>query len=37
MKVIDTEGNNHLGGKNIDYAIVDGIITPHIQEHYSNL
>jgi len=33
MKVIDTEGDNYLGGKNLDYAIVDEIIIPHMQEH----
>jgi len=26
MKVVDTEGDNYLGGKNLDYAIVDEII-----------
>lgn len=35
MKVIDTEGNNYLGGKNLDYAIVDEILIPHIQENFS--
>lgn len=35
MKVIDTEGDNYLGGKNLDYAIVDLIIIPHIQERYN--
>src|SRR5690554_1354231 len=35
MKVIDTEGNNYLGGKNLDYAIVDELIIPHIQENFS--
>jgi len=35
MKVVDTDGNNHLGGKNIDYAIIDKIIIPYIEEHYS--
>jgi molecular chaperone DnaK len=34
MKVIDTEGDNHLGGKNIDYAIVDHIIIPRIEKNY---
>ena len=34
-KIIDTEGNNYLGGKNLDYAIVDEIIIPHIQEHFN--
>ncbi|MEX2409805.1 MAG: Hsp70 family protein [Candidatus Paceibacterota bacterium] len=34
MKVIDTEGDNHLGGKNLDFAIVDEIILPYIQENF---
>jgi len=35
MKVIDTEGDNFLGGKNLDYAIVDEIIIPNIKENFS--
>lgn len=35
MKVIDTEGDNYLGGKNIDEAIVDEIIIPHFSETYA--
>lgn len=35
MKVIDTEGDNYLGGKNLDFAIVDEIILPYIQENYA--
>lgn len=35
MKVIDTEGDNYLGGKNLDYAIVDQLIIPHIQERFA--
>ncbi len=34
MKVIDTQGDNHLGGKNLDFAIVDEIILPYIQENF---
>lgn len=34
MKVIDTEGDNYLGGKNIDYAIVDEIIIPYLQKNF---
>ena len=30
MKVVDTEGDNHLGGKNIDSAIVDQLFVPEI-------
>jgi molecular chaperone DnaK len=35
MKVTDTEGDNYLGGKNLDLAIVDEIIIPHIQVNFS--
>jgi len=35
MKVVDTEGDNYLGGKNLDYAIVDEIILPYIQENFT--
>ena len=35
MRVIDTEGDNHLGGKNIDYAIIDKLILPYLMEKYS--
>lgn len=35
MKVIDTEGDNYLGGKNLDFAIVDQLIIPHIQSRFS--
>ena len=35
MKVIDTEGDNYLGGKNIDYAIVDEIIIPYLQKNFA--
>ena len=34
MKVFDTEGDNYLGGKNLDEAIVDQVIIPYLQEHY---
>ena len=34
IKVIDTEGDNYLGGKNLDFAIVDEIILPYIQENF---
>lgn len=34
MKVIDTEGDNYLGGKNLDFAIVDEIILPYIQKNF---
>ena len=35
MQVFDTEGDNYLGGKNLDYAIVDEIIIPYLQKNYS--
>lgn len=35
MQVKDTEGDNYLGGKNLDYAIVDKIILPRLQEQYA--
>lgn len=35
MQVLDTEGDNYLGGKNLDYAIVDDIIIPYLEENYS--
>ncbi len=35
MKVVDTEGDNHLGSKNIDYAIIDSILIPYIKKSYS--
>lgn len=34
MQVFDTEGDNYLGGKNLDYAIVDNIIIPYLQENF---
>lgn len=34
MQVKDTEGDNYLGGKNLDYAIVDEIIIPNLRENF---
>ena len=34
FNVISTEGDNYLGGKNIDYAIVDEILLPYFKENY---
>jgi len=34
FKVISTEGDNYLGGKNIDYAIIDEILLPYFKEYY---
>ncbi len=35
MQVFDTEGDNYLGGKNLDYAIVDRIIIPYLMDNYN--
>lgn len=35
MQVKDTEGDNYLGGKNLDYAIVDNIIIPYLKENFA--
>lgn len=35
MQVKDTEGDNYLGGKNLDYAIVDEIIIPYLKDNYA--
>lgn len=35
IQIFDTEGDNYLGGKNLDYAIVDEIIIPYLKENYS--
>lgn len=35
LNVMDTEGDNYLGGKNLDYAIVDQIIIPYLKDNYS--
>ena len=34
VKVIDSSGDNRLGGKDLDMAIVDSLIIPHIQSNY---
>lgn len=34
IKVVDTEGDNHLGGKNLDYAILDDILMPYFKENF---
>ena len=34
MQVTDTEGDNYLGGKNLDYAIVDDIIIPYLRQNF---
>jgi len=35
MQVKDTEGDNYLGGKNLDYAIVDEIIVPYLKDNFT--
>ena len=35
VQVVDTEGDNYLGGKNLDYAIVDNIILPHLGSRFA--
>lgn len=35
LSVKDTAGDNWLGGKNLDYAIVDEIIIPNLKENYA--
>ena len=35
IQVKDTEGDNYLGGKNLDYAVVDGIIIPYLEGNFS--
>jgi molecular chaperone DnaK len=35
LAVKDTDGDNWLGGKNLDEAIVDNLIIPYLQEKYA--
>lgn len=35
MQVVDTEGDNYLGGKNLDYAIIDQIFIPRLRNQYA--
>lgn len=35
IKVIDTEGDNFLGGKNLDEAIVENVFIPYLRNKYS--
>jgi len=35
LSIKDTEGDNWLGGKNIDEAIIDNIIIPYLQNNYA--
>jgi len=35
FKVISTEGDNYLGGKNLDFAIIDEILLPYFKDNYN--
>lgn len=35
MQVYDTEGDNYLGGKNLDEALVDNILIPYLSENFA--
>ena len=35
MTVMDTAGDNNLGGKDLDLAIIDKLIIPYLDENYS--
>lgn len=35
MMVKDTDGDNYLGGKNLDYAIVDELIIPNLKNEFA--
>lgn len=35
MQVVDTDGDPHLGGKDVDFAVVDRIIIPEIESNYN--
>ena len=35
MSIVDTEGNNWLGGKNLDEAVINNILIPRLKETYS--
>ena len=34
MKVVDTDGDNNLGGKDLDFAVVDNVIIPYLKKNY---
>ena len=35
MSIVDTEGNNWLGGKNLDEAVINQILIPKLKESYN--
>ena len=34
QQVVDTEGDSYLGGKDIDYALVDNILLPYVKKNF---
>lgn len=34
QQVVDTDGDSYLGGKDIDYALVDHILIPYVKKNY---
>ena len=34
QQVVDTEGDSYLGGKDIDYALVDSILIPYVKKNF---
>jgi len=35
IKAVDHDGDNHLGGKDMDWLIVDNIIIPHLKDKFT--
>ena len=35
LTVVDHDGENHLGGKDFDWLLVEGIVVPHLQQQYA--
>jgi hypothetical protein len=35
MRIIDTGGDSELGGKDLDLAIVNNLIIPHLEKNYN--
>lgn len=35
LSVVDTEGDNYLGGKNLDNEVVNQILMPHLKEEFN--
>ena len=34
QQVVDTEGDSYLGGKDLDYALVDAILIPYVKKNF---